>query len=308
MKKNFNLAINAHSQYRDFMVRIFLLLIMVGVSSCNQDSSLELIDFDGQEAYEFVSHQLSFGPRIPGESGHELTISLIENTLSENNWEVVTDPDEFQGIEINNIVGKKGDGDTWIIIGAHYDTRIYADQDIKMENRLKPVPGANDGGSGVGILLELSRVIPDLSSLEIWLVFFDQEDSGNINGQDWIIGSRNFVDNLDKYPDKVIILDMVGDNDLNIYFEKSSDNELSKEIWQIADNLGYGEYFVPEVRFNMIDDHTPFIQKGISAIDIIDFDYPYWHTTEDTLDKISAESLEIVGKTILEWILLNGAN
>ena len=121
--------------------------------------------------------------------------------------------------------------------------------------------------------------------------FFDQEDNGNINGQDWILGSRSFVNELEEYPDQVIILDMVGDIDLNLYYERNSYSKLLEEIWQIGIDLGYSEIFIPEYRFSMIDDHTPFIQAGIPAIDIIDFDYPYWHTTE-----------EVVGVTIMNWL------
>jgi glutaminyl-peptide cyclotransferase len=296
----------AHSRLGKNLHTFFSMLIFALIfSSCDNNSIENVERFDGRNAFDFVSQQLSFGPRVPGSIGHELTIELIEATLISNGWETENKSEDFNGYEVNNVIGKKGEGKPWIMIGAHYDTRIFADQESLIVNQGYPVPGANDGGSGVGILLELARVIPEFPAQEIWLVFFDQEDNGNINGQDWIIGSTIFVEQLEDFPDKVVILDMVGDDDLNIFFEKSSDSELSNEIWGIAGELGYSEYFISEYRFNMIDDHTPFIQKGISAIDIIDFDYPYWHTTEDTLDKISADSLEIVGSTILEWILRN---
>ena len=95
---------------------------------------------------------------------------------------------------------------------------------------------------------------------------------------------------------------MIGDADLNIYKERTSDQELMDEIWAVAATLGYEQAFIPEPKYSMLDDHTPFLQAGIPAVDIIDFDYPYWHTTGDTVDKVSAESLEIVGKTLQEWI------
>jgi len=96
---------------------------------------------------------------------------------------------------------------------------------------------------------------------------------------------------------------MIGDNNLNIYLEKNSDIELSKEIWDIADRLGYASYFIPTPKYQMIDDHIPFLEAGIRSIDIIDFDYPYYHTTQDTPDKVSAESLQIVGDVLLAWLL-----
>ena len=97
---------------------------------------------------------------------------------------------------------------------------------------------------------------------------------------------------------------MIGDNDLNVFYEGHSDVILQKEIWDIAANLGYSENFIPELKHSILDDHIPFIENGIPAIDIIDIDYPYWHTSEDTIDKISPESLEIIGKTIYHWLLV----
>jgi Zn-dependent M28 family amino/carboxypeptidase len=103
---------------------------------------------------------------------------------------------------------------------------------------------------------------------------------------------------LSRRPEYVIIVDMVGDTDQQLYYEANSDPILRSHLWSIAAELGYGEYFVPEERHSMLDDHTPFVELGIPAVDIIDFDYPYWHTTEDTLDKIGAASLERVGRTL----------
>ncbi|MCK4899042.1 MAG: M28 family peptidase, partial [Anaerolineales bacterium] len=118
--------------------------------------------------------------------------------------------------------------------------------------------------------------------------------------------SRAFAESLGSdpklYPDAVIILDMIGDSDLNIYKEQNSDETLSAEIWEQAVALGYPDYFIPEVKFAILDDHIPFLELGIPAVDIIDFDYPYYHTTNDTLDKVSAESLQIVGETIFAWL------
>ena len=94
---------------------------------------------------------------------------------------------------------------------------------------------------------------------------------------------------------------MVGDKDLNIYKEGNSDHEINHEIWSIANNLGYSQ-FISSYKYNLIDDHTPFLDAGIRAVDVIDFDYPYWHTTSDTVDKISAQSLKVVGDTILSWL------
>ena len=138
---------------------------------------------------------------------------------------------------------------------------------------------------------------------KIWLVYFDAEDNGNLPGGEWIVGSRAFVESLEGKPDAVVVVDMIGDADLNIFMERYSDQGLTTEIWDIAASMGYEDHFIPQHKYQIIDDHLPFVQAGITAIDIIDFDYPYWHTVEDTLDKVSPESLQIVGDVVLAWLL-----
>jgi len=258
--------------------------------------------FDGERAFSLVEKQLSFGPRIPGTMGHDLILEWLEESLREYGWDTEIQNGELMQQPISNLISKKGIGTPWIIIGAHYDTRIHADRDPDLEKRTSPVPGANDGASGVAVLLELARVIPNDIDGEIWLVFFDAEDNGDIPGWDWILGSRVFVNKLDGNPDAVIIVDMIGDADQNIYIERKSDFELSKQIWGHAAALGYVDHFIPIPRHTILDDHIPFLQANIPAVDIIDFDYPYWHTVDDTLDKISAESLQVVGDTLLAWL------
>jgi Zn-dependent M28 family amino/carboxypeptidase len=206
------------------------------------------------------------------------------------------------GHSIRNVIGKSGEGNPWIILGAHFDTRIYADRDPDPTKRSQPVPGANDGASGVAVLLEIARVFPEQYRGEIWLVFFDAEDNGGFPGWDWILGSSAFVEQLQGRPEAAIIVDMIGDADLNIYLERNSNAELSQSIWREAAELGYSSIFINEPKFGMLDDHTPFLMAGIPAVDIIDFDYPYYHTTADTPDKVSAESLKAVGDTLLSWL------
>ncbi len=261
--------------------------------------------FSGQIAFEHIEHQVSFGPRFPGTPGHDQIVLWIMDTLDDLRWSAQVQEVSSMGHTIKNIIAKQGSrevNEPWIIFSAHYDTRIFADQSANPADRIKPVIGANDGASGVAILLELARVIPKDFPGEIWLVFFDAEDNGEIDGWDWILGSRAFVDQLVGKPDAVILVDMIGDADLNIYKELNSDPDLTSEIWEQAAALGYIQSFVPVPKYRMLDDHIPFLQAGIPAVDLIDFDYPYWHTTEDTLDKVSAESLMIVGETLLAWL------
>jgi Zn-dependent M28 family amino/carboxypeptidase len=257
--------------------------------------------FNGQRAYEDVQTQVSMGPRVPGLEGHAKILEWMRSELESAGWQVELQESEALGHPIKNIVAKRNDESPQIIFGAHYDTRIYADSDPDPSKRKEYVPGANDGASGVAVLLELARSLPD-DTPPIWLVFFDAEDNGNIETWDWILGSREFVMNNDFQPRAVVIVDMIGDADLNIYKEYNSNPELTDEIWETAKSLGYQDKFIPDYKHSMLDDHTPFLEAGLPAIDIIDFDYPYWHTVEDTPDKVSAESLEIVGKTLWTWV------
>ena len=281
---------------------LVVLLATVFISACAPQPAKP--NFDGHRALAFIEDQLAFGPRIPGTPGHAQAVAWLQENLKAEGWETALQEATMMGHPIKNVVAhREGEEDApWIILGAHYDTRIHADRDSDPEQRNQPVPGANDGASGVAVLLELARVLPEAYPGTIWLVFFDAEDNGGIQGWDWILGSRAFVDQLEGQPDAVVIVDMIGDAGLNIKMEPSSDARLTAEIWAQAAKLGYEQYFQPVPGPRILDDHTPFLQAGIPAVDIIDFDYPHWHTTADTLDKVSAESLQVVGDTLLAWL------
>jgi Zn-dependent M28 family amino/carboxypeptidase len=288
------------SRSSGFLLILFaflLILSIITISFVYRETQV----FDGQRAFEYAKFQVQLGPRILGSKAHETAAKWIISSLEANKWEVVSQEAEIIGVPIKNIIAKSGEGKPWIIIATHYDSRLFADRDSSPEGRKLSVAGANDGASSVAILLELARILPINTDHQIWLVFFDAEDNGNISGYDWILGSKYFITELEGKPDSVIILDMVGDKDLNIYMEQNSDPDLNSEIWAIASELGYTQ-FIPAYKYNLIDDHIPFIHAGIRAIDVIDFDYPYWHTTHDTLDKISADSLATVGNTIIKWL------
>lgn len=258
--------------------------------------------FDDQRAYQDVEYQMALGPRTIGSAAHAKTITYIQDQLKPNGWHVEVQELNVGGHPIQNVIAKRGKGSPWIILGAHYDSRFTADQDPDPAKRQQPVPGANDGASGVAVLLEIGRILPSRLDKQVWLVFFDAEDNGELMDWDWIMGSRAFVDSLSGKPDVAVILDMIGDANLDIYMEASSNQILTTQIWKQAADLGFQQFY-PKVKYSMIDDQTPFLQAGIPAVDIIDFDYPYWHTTGDTLDKVSAASLDAVGETILQWLL-----
>jgi len=268
--------------------------------------------FNSDRAMQDVKYQVELGARTPGSYAHFQFVDWIVNELSISGWEVEIQETESMGHPIRNIIATWGSSRPWILLGAHYDSRLEADRDPNPENSIQPVPGANDGASGVATLLELSRIIPQRQKKITWdgqkgvnqisLVFFDAEDNGKIDGWDWILGSRAYVDGMKEFPDAVIIIDMIGDRDLEIFKEKNSDQYLSREIWDCASRLGYSSYFIDREKYRIIDDHIPFIEAGIPSVDIIDFDYPYYHTSNDTLDKVSEKSLRIVGESILYWL------
>lgn len=291
-KNNFTLIISV----------IILMAIGVVLIALPRLQSGQQTFFDGQRALKDVAYQLNLGPRTPGSDGHQQTVDWISAELKINGWAVDIQTGNIQGHPYQNIIGKRGSSDSAIILGAHYDTRLVADQDPDPAKRTLPVPGANDGASGVAVLIELARTLPSNTSSNVWLVFFDIEDQGDIPGWDWILGSQAFADSITTPPQAVVVVDMIGDANLNIYKEKTSNADLVKQIWDTAAEAGYSGQFIAQEKYSMLDDHTPFLQRGYAAADLIDFDYPYWHTTADTLDKVSAESLKVVGDTLSNWV------
>jgi Zn-dependent M28 family amino/carboxypeptidase len=259
--------------------------------------------FDGQRALNDVSEQVSLGPRTPDSDAHAQVIEYIQAQLKAAGWTTTLQETTLQGHLIQNIVAKMGDSsDPVTVLGAHYDSRLKADQDPDPLLATQPVPGANDGASGVAVLLELARVLPEETASRVWLVFFDAEDQGDLPGWDWILGSTSFVQSLTHPVKQAVIVDMIGDKNLDIYRETSSTPQLVDATWSAASKLGYAQYFINEPKYKMLDDHTPFLEAGIPAVDLIDFDYPYWHTAADLEDKVSAQSLKIVGDTLLAWL------
>ncbi len=226
-------------------------------------------------------------------------------------------------VPVRNLVATYGSPENGvIIIGAHYDSRLFSDKDPVVENRFLPMPGANDGGSGVGVLLELARVLSQsyTPNMQIRLVFFDAEDNGRIppwtraqpsvNG--YLVGSSLYAQNLDLASDPIalmLLVDLVGEFDQRFPqegYSVSYAQQYTNAIWSIAHELGYGEQFPMEARGSITDDHVPFLQRGIPAVDIIDLEYEFWDTSLDTLDRISADSLERVGRVLQVFLERSG--
>lgn len=192
-----------------------------------------------------------------------------------------------------------------ILLCAHWDTRPFADKETDPELKKLPILGANDGASGVAVLLEIASIISKKEpKWGVDIVLFDAEDYGSEQrGVEFCVGSKFFAKNLGNYrPEFGILLDMIGDKDLNIYKEGYSDlyaRDIVDLIWDLAKKLKV-ECFKDSVKYFMVDDHLPLISAGIPCVDLIDFDYPYWHTLSDTPDKCSPKSLEQVGKVLLK--------
>ncbi len=270
--------------------------------ACSQQtaSDTHTEQFDGDRAYSHVLKQCAFGPRYVGSEGGRKTAAYIESVLEELGWTTHDQRFTYRGTQVRNVIARSGRGPL-IILGAHYDTRSLANRDPV--DPTQPVPGANDGASGVAVLLELARTLDlDRAGLEVWLAFFDAEDQGGIDGWPFSVGASYMAQHLSADPEAVVIVDMVGDADQEIFWERSSDLELMRELWGIADDLGYGTHFVPEYGQAIMDDHVPFLQRGLVAVDIIDPNYLYWHTAQDTPDKVSPESLERVGRVLQTWL------
>ena len=266
--------------------------------------------FNAKHAFAYLEKQCEFGPRVPGTAVHQETGKYLFAELEKYADEVVFQPFEFshqdRTIQMNNILARFGaDSGGKILLAAHWDTRPFADRDPNPANRNTPILGANDGASGVAVLLEVARVLKSKPPpIQVIIVLFDGEDYGRTVST-MFLGSTHFAKNMEGWDaDFGILLDMVGDQTLELPMERYSWNaarDLMEVIWRRAEELGLPA-FQRRLGPAVMDDHLPLIQSGLPTIDIIDFDYPYWHTVEDTPDKCSPDSLEIVGRLVLDII------
>jgi len=296
-----------------FSTQWLLLLGFLCVGGCINNTAIRAapLEFDGERAFEYLEAQCEFGPRPPGSDAHEKTREYLVAELKKYSKEVTEQKFEYttrknKVLKMTNIIARFGKkGNEKILLAAHWDTRPFAEKDPDPEKRDTPIIGANDGASGVAVLLELTRVMKlHPPENDIIIVLFDGEDYGR-DIDEMFIGSKYFAKNMGEWrPDYGILLDMVGDKDLRLPIERNSylaAPELTKLVWRKASDLGL-DAFVPQLGQSIMDDHFSLIEVGVPCIDIIDFDYVYWHTTEDTPDKCSAESLRTVGRLMLALI------
>ena len=304
-------------------VKMRFILIAMIVFGCSQQESVEVPRFSGVKAFQYLEKQCEFGPRNPGSTGHKEFANYLENFLKERFDNILIQ--EFEYIEPvteslrkgkNFIVLFNQDAKYRLLIGAHWDTRAISDQDKNIEHKTLPVLGANDGGSGTAILMTLYDMFTaDEPPIGIDLVFFDAEDVGrSFEGNTFAVGSEFFSKNLPiKKPDFAIIVDMVGDKQLNLPIERFSYNiapKKVKEIWDMAEDLSLNA-FEKRIVEEIYDDHVPLWENAqIPAIDIIDFKYPnlfynHWHTQQDIPENCSPKSLEQVGTLLLNYIYVS---
>ncbi len=261
------------------------------------------------EIQQHLEQQLGFGYRIPGSNASERLRNYIKGIAQGS---VIFQNFTYMSTPIVNIEIRIGNqtSPNLLIFGAHYDTRKIATNDEIPD----PVPGANDGASGVAGLLAMMNTIVEnpyfldlLEAFEIRFVFFDAEDQGGIDGWNWTRGSTYYAENMTSGDVNrsvaMILLDMVGDRNLNLKKERNSDPDYRDKIWEVAANIGYSEYFIDRLGYSLIDDHVPFLNRGIPSVDLIDFDYSEWHKVTDDLAHVSASSIAIVANTVLAWLL-----
>lgn len=244
------------------------------------------------------------GPRNPGSEGHGACRDFMIETLSELADTVLVQDFELVGFPgtLTNIIGRfNPKSQVRVLLCAHWDTRPWADLDPDTLNRSKPILGANDGASGVAVLLELARVLSVKKPKRgVDIVLFDAEDSGDAGSPvTFCRGSAYFAENLPiPKPRYGILLDMIGDSDLEIYVERNSLAGARHVVDLIWESAREHDTFRREPKYTVYDDHVNLINIGIPCAVIIDFDYPYWHTLEDTPDKCSPRSLWTVGTVL----------
>lgn len=286
--------------------------------------------FNADSAYTHIARQVSFGPRVPGSEGHAMCRNYIMGVLESIGVDTVIVQsavvEAFNGdkLPIANIIARiNSEKDRRVLLAAHWDTRPWADNDENEELRDKPILGANDGGSGVGVLLEIARnLVATRPSIGVDLFFFDAEDYGSreSDGGDsdsWCLGSQYWEQHPVPYvdgrkPAYGILLDMVGGRDARFYVEALSlynAERATLKVWNEAKSIGHGDIFCSEIGGAVTDDHIILTRAGIPTTDIIELNNigtqsfpPTWHTHNDNMEFIDCSSLRAVGETVLSVI------
>jgi glutaminyl-peptide cyclotransferase len=271
-------------------------------------------NFDESRAFRHLVSQVDLGPRVPGSEGHRQTYDFMHahlqrtaDQITEHSFAAVS-PIDSSSIEIRSLIGVFNEKSSRrVLFGAHWDTRLFADEETDEEMKKLPVPGANDGASGVAILLEIASQLKERPpAIGIDLAFFDGEDQGVHDiPRSFALGSQRFVKDYPQYrPAFVVILDMVGREGTRIPREGNSmiaAGPLVERIWEIG-RLSGCSVLADSTGPPVFDDHIAFLEAGIPAADLIDLSDPAWHTTRDLPERCSPQSLGEVGRLVLEII------
>ena len=283
---------------------LVLCLAAIGGCASAAQPAPEIPQFDGKRAFEHLLKIVEIGPRPAGSPGAARTreyitaqLKALGLTVQEQAFEAHTPIGPIRTINLRaTIAGADGSNGPRLVIAGHYDTKLFKEFAFV---------GANDGGSSTAFLIELARVLKDARlPRPIELVFFDGEEAviDWNQGNDNTYGSRHYVaearrDGSLKDIRAMILIDMVADRDLRIMRDTNSTPWLTDIFWSAARRLGHS-HFVDEA-MDIKDDHIPFLQAGVPAVDLIDLDYPAWHTEADTVDKVSEKSMQVVGDVLL---------
>jgi hypothetical protein len=289
------------------------------LGACARETGPPLREFDGTATFEYLKAQVGFGPRIPGTPAHDRMAHWLDSllrrradTLVVQAWTHVTAKGD--SLPLRNFIARFNRGaSTRVLLLAHWDTRPRSDGPNSKDPKA-PVPGANDGASGVAVLLGVADALKrHPPAIGVDLLFDDGEDYGDFNQQpnDVLIGARYYAAHPvpGPQPKYAVLFDLVADKDLQIYQEGNSLTgapEIVNLVWAAARKAGHADVFVDAPKHTLTDDHVELQKVGIKAIDVVDFDYPWWHTPEDTIDKVSAASVQVVGDVAMALLRMDG--
>ena len=291
-------------------------IIFTILLSLNLIISQSIPYFDYNKAFEYIYKQCEFGPRYPGSEGHNSFQLFLRDFLDDKSDTLIVyehevkHPYKEETVFLYNFLARYNpDIENRVLLMAHWDTREIADKDEDKSNHSKPILGANDGASGISILMVLSEILNKnkLHNLGVDLLFVDGEDMGRSGElENYCIGTTAFCEVIpDPIPSYAICIDMVADKNPIFpieYFSYKQAPSVVREIWSLANELGYNE-FQNKIQGPIYDDHRAlYIHSGIPAIDIIDFDYPHWHTINDIPENCSPKGLKIVGEVLCEYL------
>jgi hypothetical protein len=302
----------------------FLLALLPLLAACSEGGNeqpvrprVERPSFSADSAFELLKQQVAFGPRIPGTPGHQKQLEWMETYLRPRADTVVVQAFPWtttkgETLQLTNLfVRYRPELKDRILLVTHWDTRPKADESRDSVDREKPVPGANDAASGTAVLMQLTNLLKEKAPpIGVDLLFVDGEDYGP-GEPDMYLGARYFVAHQPPgyRPLYGVLLDMIGDGDPRFPVEYNSQQlapEVVQRVWSVAQDLGYGDIFPNTPGPSITDDHITLNNAGIRTADVIDFDYPYWHTPEDTPEHTSPKGLGIVGEVMAELIYRGG--